>query len=176
MPKGSTAQDNYISYATSRSLFNVFIPKSVKNVEMTDVVVDVKHHLNANSYWSAATGFEIMNATAVLNNCEVKIHNSTKAQWVYSYGIGLVNANLTVNGGVISATCVAGTAANGPTNPNAISTMGNCTATLNDVDVNATYYVTTVNGHATINTTDRSITSANIVDNRGGSHTLNYVD
>lgn len=40
MPKGSTAQDNYISYATSRSLFNVFIPKSVKNVEMTDVVVE----------------------------------------------------------------------------------------------------------------------------------------
>ena len=146
------------------------------NVELNNVVVDVKHHLNANVYWSEATGLEIMNATAVLNDCDVKIHNGTNAQWVYSYGISINNANVTVNGGSIVATCVNGTAANGPTNPNAISSMGACEITLNSVDVTATYYATTVNGHLTINTTDKDITSSNIVDNRGGSHTVNYID
>ncbi len=143
---------------------------------MDNVTVDVKHHLNANVNWSEASGMEVQNAKAVLNNCNVKINNDTKAKWVYSYGISLNNAEITVNGGSITAECVAGTAANGPTNPNAISTMGECTATLNDVNVTAMYYVTTVNGHATINTTDKSIASADFVDNRGGSHTLNYID
>ena len=146
------------------------------NVELNNVVVDVKHHLNANVYWSEATGLEIMNATAVLNNCDVKIHNGTKAQWVYSYGISINNANVTVNGGSITATCINGTAANGPTNPNAVSAMGESEITLQNVAVTATYYATTVNGHLTINTTDKNITGANIVDNRGGSHTVNYID
>ncbi len=143
---------------------------------MDNVTVDVQHHLNANANWSEASGMEVAGATAVLNNCHIKIHNSTGAQWVYSYGLSLNGATATMNGGSITATCVAGTAANGPTNPNAISTMGECTATLNNVAVSAGYYGTTVNGHFTLNTTDKAITSANIVDNRGGSHTINYID
>ncbi len=146
------------------------------NLIMNDVTVGVNHHLNANVNWAEATGMEVQNATATLNNCNIKIDNPTGAKWVYSYGISLNNANLTVNGGSIIAECVAGTAANGPTNPNAISSMGECTVTLNNVDVEATYYATTVNGHLTINTTDTSVTSSDIVDNRGGSHTLNYID
>ncbi len=146
------------------------------NLIMNDVTVGVNHHLNANVNWAEATGMEVQNATATLNNCNIKIDNPTGAKWVYSYGISLNNANLTVNGGSITAECVAGTAANGPTNPNAISSMGECTVTLNNVDVEATYYATTVNGHLTINTTDTSVTSSDIVDNRGGSHTLNYID
>ncbi len=143
---------------------------------MADVTVDVNHHLNANVYWAEATGMEVQDATAVLNNCNIKIDNPTGAQWVYSYGISLNNATVTINGGSITAECEEGTAGNGPTNPNAISAMGESSATLNNVDVNATYYATTVNGHLTINTTDTSVTSADVVDNRGGSHTLNYID
>ena len=41
--------------------------------------------------------------------------------------------------------------------------------------VNAIYYAATVRGHLTINTTDASVTSANIVDNTDGSHTINYI-
>ena len=145
-------------------------------IEMDNVIVDVNHHLNANVYWTEATGMEVMNATAVLNNCDISIHNGTGARWVYSYGISVNNAEVTVNGGSVTATCVAGTAGNGPTNPNAICSMGDCTVTMNNVDVDATYYATTVNGHLTINTTDKAITSANIVDNSGGSHILNYID
>ena len=81
-----------------------------------------------------------------------------------------------MNGGSITADCAEGTAAEGPTNPNAISSMGECTITLNSVNVDATYYATTVNGHLTINTTDKNITSSDVVDNRDGSHTLNYID
>ena len=165
---------------TVASAGNTYLTPHLKlsggNVEMTNVVVDVNHYLNANVNWTEATGLEIANATAVLNNCDIKIHNSKTAKWVYSYGISLNNAKLTMNGGSITAACVAGTAAAGPTNPNAISTMGDVTTTLKNVDVTATYYVTTVNGHATINTTDKTITSADIVDNRGGSHTINYID
>ena len=146
------------------------------NLVMTDVTVDVNHHLNANSNWTEATGMEIQNATATLNNCNIKIDNPTGAKWVYSYGISMNNSTLTLNGGSITAECEEGTAANGPTNPNAISAMGECTVTLNNVDVDATYYATTVNGHLTVNTTDTSVTSADIVDNRGGSHTLNYIN
>ena len=142
---------------------------------MTDVTVDVNHHLNANVNWAEATAMEVQNATATLNNCNIKIDNPTGARWVYSYGISLNNATVTMNGGSITAECEEGTAANGPTNPNAISAMGECTVTLNNVDVDATYYATTVNGYLTINTTDTSVTSADIVDNRGGSHTLNYI-
>ena len=145
-------------------------------LKMNNVTVDVKHHLNANADWSEASGMEVANAKAILNNCNIKISNGTKAKWVYSYGISLNNADITVNGGSVTAKCVAGTAANGPTNPNAISSMGECSATLNNVEVIATYYGTTVNGHLTINTTDKNITSADIVDNNGGSHTLNYID
>lgn len=145
------------------------------NVEMTDVTVEVNHHLNANTNWSEATGIDITNATAVLNNCNVTINNVTNARWTFSYGIGLVNSTLTMNGGSITATCVAGTAANGPTNPYAVSSIGDCTATLNNVTVNATYYATTVNGHLTLNTTDSTVTSANIVDNAGGSHIINLI-
>ena len=146
------------------------------NLTMTDVTVDVNHHLNANVYWAEATAMEVQNATAVLNNCNIKVDNQTGAQWVYSYGISLNNADLTVNGGSITASCIDGTAANGPTNPNAISAMGECAVTLIDVAVTARYYATTVNGHLTINTTDKNITSENVVDNRGGSHTLKYIN
>ena len=118
----------------------------------------------------------MQNATAVFNDCNIKIYNPTGAKWVFSYGIGLINATITMNGGSITAECISGTAANGPTNPNAISAMGECTATLNNVNVSAMYYGTTVNGHLTINTTDKNVTNSNIVDNRGGSHTLNYID
>jgi hypothetical protein len=72
-----------------------------------------------------------------------------------------------MNGGSITAECVAGTAANGPTNPYAVTSMGACTATLNNVTVNAGYHAATVRGHLTLNTTDASVTSANIVDNNG---------
>ena len=145
------------------------------SLTMTDVTVDVKHHLNFGGGWSEAAGLEVANATVVLNNCNIKINNPSKANWVFSYGISLFNANITMNGGSITAECVTGTAANGPTNPNAISSIGACTATLNNVNVTATYYGTTVRGHLTINTTDTTITSANIVDNAGGSHTINYI-
>ncbi len=144
-------------------------------LKMIDVTVDVNHHLNANVYWAEATAMEVANATAVLDNCNIKIDNPTGAQWVYSYGISLNNANVTMNGGSITAECVAGTAANGPTNPNAISAMGACEATLNNVTVTATYYGTTVNGHLTVNTTDANVSDADIVDNRGGSHTINHI-
>ncbi len=40
MPKKDTVQENYISYGTSRSAFNVFVPKSVKNTQMCDVVLE----------------------------------------------------------------------------------------------------------------------------------------
>ena len=143
--------------------------------EMNGVTVKVQHHLNANAYWSEATGMEVANATAVLTDCNIKISNNTKAQWVYSYGISVNTAQVTVNGGSIIAECVAGTAANGPTNPNAISSMGACTVTLNNVEVTATYYATTVNGHLNLNTTDSGIDDTDIVDNRGGSHTLNHI-
>ena len=172
---GGSIEDGTIASGGNTSM-TPHLKISGGTIEMDNVTVDVNHHLNANALWSEATGMEVMNATAVLNDCHIKINNETKAQWVYSYAISLNNADITVNGGSVTATCVAGTAANGPTNPNAISTMGECTATLNDVDVTATYYATTVNGHLTINTTDKNITSANIVDNRGGSHTLNYID
>ena len=143
--------------------------------EMNGVTVKVQHHLNANAYWSEATGMEVANATAVLTDCNIKISNNTKAQWVYSYGISVNTAQVTVNGGSIIAECVAGTAANGPTNPNAISSMGACTVTLNNVEVTAAYYATTVNGHLNLNTTDSGIDDTDIVDNRGGSHTLNHI-
>ena len=142
---------------------------------MVDVTVDVNHHLNANVYWAEATAMEIANATAVLNNCNIKIDNPTGAQWVYSYGVSLNNAKVTMNGGSITAECAEGTAANGPTNPNAISAMGASEITLNNVEVTATNYGTTVKGHLIINTTDTTITSANIVDNQGGSHEINYI-
>lgn len=40
VPKGSADQEDYICYGTSRSAFNVFVPKSAKNVQMTDVVLE----------------------------------------------------------------------------------------------------------------------------------------
>lgn len=142
---------------------------------MEDVTIEVNHHL-LNSYgYSEAAGIEVSNANAVFNNCNIKINNQTKAKWVFSYGIAMINANVTVNGGSISAECIEGTAANGPTNPNAISSVGACTVTLNNVDVNAIYYAATVRGHLIINTTDASATSANIIDNNGGSHKINYI-
>ncbi len=172
---GATIQNGTITSADHTNLVP-HLKVTGGNLVMTDVTVDVNHHLNANTNWTEATGMEIQNATATLNNCNIKIENPTGAKWVYSYGISLNNSTLTLNGGSITAECVAGTAANGPTNPNAISAMGECTVTLNNVDVDATYYATTVNGHLTVNTTDTSVTSADIVDNRGGSHTLNYIN
>ena len=170
----------YIEDGSITSDGNTYLVPHLKisggKVTMENVNVQVDDYLNGNANWTEATGMEVVNATAILNNCNISIHNDTSAKWVYSYGISLNNAEITMNGGSITATCVAGTAANGPTNPNAISTMGSCTATLNNVNVSATYYGTTVNGHFTLNTTDRSITSSNIVDNRGGSHTINYID
>ncbi len=146
------------------------------NLTMKNVTVNVEHTLNANVYWTEAIAVDLQNATATLNNCNIKVENPTSSQWVYSYGIGLNNADLTLNGGSITALCVDGTSSSGPTNPHAISSIGQSSITLNDVEVTATYYATTVDGHLTINTTDRGVTSADIVDNRGGSHTLNYID
>ena len=172
---GATIKDGTIS-SGGNTYLTTHIKVSGGILNMDTVTVDVNHHLNANVNWTEATGMEIQNATATLNNCNIKIDNPTGAKWVYSYGISLNNATVTINGGSITAECEEGTAANGPTNPNAISTMGECTVTLNNVDVEATYYATTVNGHLTINTTDTSVMDADIVDNRGGSHTLNYID
>lgn len=168
-----------ISNGTIKSADNTNMTPHLKvsggKLTMVDVTVDVNHHLNANVYWAEATAMEIANATAVLNNCNINIDNPTGAQWVYSYGVSLNNANVTMNGGSITAECAEGTAANGPTNPNAISAMGASEITLNNVEVTATYYGTTVNGHLIINTTDATVTDADIVDNRGGSHAINYI-
>ena len=172
---GATIQNGTIASGGNTNM-TPHIKVSGGELKMDTVTVDVKHHLNANVYWAEATGMEIQNATATLNNCNIKIDNPTGAQWVYSYGISLNNATVTMNGGSITALCEEGTAANGPTNPNAICSMGDCTMTLNNVTVDATYYAATVNGHLTINTTDKKVTSTIIVDNRGGSHTLNYID
>ena len=174
LTQGGTVEDGTITSGGDTNLTPHF-KVSGGSIVMDNVTVVVNHPLNANAYWTEATGMEVANATAVLNNCNISIDNQKKAQWVYSYGISLNNAEITVNGGSITAKCIEGTAANGPTNPNAISTMGACTATLNNVAVDATYYATTVNGHLTLNTTDKNITNANVVDNRGGSHTINYI-
>ncbi len=40
MPKGSTAQEDYVSYAYSDSICNVFVPKSIKNSTKSDVVLE----------------------------------------------------------------------------------------------------------------------------------------
>ena len=40
MPKGSADQEDYISYGAARSAFNVFVPKSAKNAQMTDVIFE----------------------------------------------------------------------------------------------------------------------------------------
>ena len=40
VPKGSASQEDYISYATSRSAFNVFVPKSAKNSQKVDVILE----------------------------------------------------------------------------------------------------------------------------------------
>ena len=172
---GATIQNGTIASGGNTNM-TPHIKVSGGELKMDTVTVDVKHHLNANVYWAEATGMEIQNATATLNNCNIKIDNPTGAQWVYSYGISLNNATVTMNGGSITALCEEGTAANGPTNPNAISAMGESAITLNNVVVDAIYYATTVNGHLTINTTDKTVTSAIIVDNRGGSHTIEYID
>ena len=156
-----------------------FVPHiSISNgeFELNNVTIEVNHHLNAGASWSEATGLDITNAKAVLNNCHVKVNNPTKAKWVFAYGISLIDSDMIVNGGSIDVTCVNGTAANGPTNPNGISSIGACTATLNNVTVNADVYATTVRGQLTLNTTDKTITSSNIVDNNGGSHVINYID
>lgn len=171
---GGKIVDGTIASAANTNL-TPHLKVSGGTLTMENVTVNVQHTLNANRNWTEATGMEIMNAAAILNDCHVRIHNGVTAQWVYSYGISLNNADITVNGGSITATCAAGTAANGPTNPNAISAMGECAATLNDVSVTAAYYATTVNGHLTINTTDKNVTSDDVVDNRNGSHTLNYI-
>ncbi len=172
---GATIKNGVITSGGNTNM-TPHIKVSGGTLNMYDVTVDVNHHLNANVYWAEATGIEVCNASAMFNDCHIKIDNPTGAQWVYSYGIGLNNATVTMNGGSITADCAEGTAAEGPTNPNAISSMGECTITLNSVNVDATYYATTVNGHLTINTTDKNITSSDVVDNSGGSHTLNYID
>lgn len=171
---GATIQNGTITSGGNTN-FVPHLKATAGTLTMNNVTVDVKHHLNANVDWSEATGMEVLKAKAILNNCNIKINNVTKAKWVFSYAISLNDASIIVNGGSITAECVDGTAANGPTNPNAISAMGESSATLNNVNVTALYYGTTVNGHLTINTTDKNVTSANVVDNRGGSHTLNYI-
>ena len=40
IPKGSDAQEDYISYGAARSAFNVFVPKSAKNSQKVDVVLE----------------------------------------------------------------------------------------------------------------------------------------
>lgn len=162
--------------STAHTNYTAQVAVSGGNFVMKDVTVEVNHHLVNEGGWSEAAGIEVSNATAVFENCNIKISNPTKAQWVFSYGINMINANVIVNGGSIIAKCIEGTAANGPTNPNAVSSIGACTITLNNVNVDAIYYAATVRGHLIINTTDASVTSANIVDNNGGSHTINYID
>ncbi len=40
VPKADVKQENYISYATPQSSFNVFVPKSTKSTEVTDVILE----------------------------------------------------------------------------------------------------------------------------------------
>ena len=176
------AADATISNGTIVSSANTnMVPQflfSGANLEMNDVTVQVNHFLNANAEWSEAIGMSIENATAVLNNCNISINNQQKANWVFSYAIGLANANLTVNGGSITAVCIEGNVApnKGPSNPTAISSYGNCTATLNNVEVEALYYGSAVAGCLTINTTDRSVLPTAFANNNGGRYALNFID
>ena len=175
LQNGGTIVNGVIESAgTTKMVAHMSVTGGVLN--MDSVTVDVNHHLNANVSWSEATGIDIRNATAVLNDCTVKVNNLTSAKWVYSYGVSLTNAEVTMNGGSIIADCIEGTASAGPTNPNAVCSIGNCTATLNNVAVSEeAYYASTVQGCLTINTTDTTVTSADVVDNRGGSHVINYI-
>lgn len=50
MPKGSTAQENYISYASRESTHEVFVPKSGADFAMTDVIIEAMAALGRKYY------------------------------------------------------------------------------------------------------------------------------
>ena len=175
LAKGGTVNNGTIKSLCNTNMVPNFVV-SGGHLEMNDVKVDTNHYLYADANWSEAVGMSVQNATAVLNNCDIRINNQKMANWVFAYAIDITNATLTVNGGTITAECVTGTAVNGPSNPIAISSNGNNIATLKNVVVNAPFYGSAVNGKLTINTTDRTVQPTAFANNNGGSYALNFID
>ncbi len=70
MPKGSDSQEDYISYGTSRSAFNVFVPKSIKNQQKADVVLETM----------AALGYKYFKSTCYDNMLKSRSVKDTESK------------------------------------------------------------------------------------------------
>jgi predicted ribosomally synthesized peptide with SipW-like signal peptide len=112
-------------------------------------------------------------AELVLNNSNIIVENKLVSTWNYSYGIALYNGTVTMNGGsivILSAGAVR------EDHLGAISSMGNDTVTLNNVQVTADVYAMTMRtGNLTLNTTDSTVTANDIDTSLGGRYTLNII-
>jgi predicted ribosomally synthesized peptide with SipW-like signal peptide len=112
-------------------------------------------------------------AELVLNDSNIIVENKLVSTWNYSYGIALYNGTVTMNGGsivILSAGAVR------EDHLGAISSMGNDTVTLNNVQVTADVYAMTMRtGNLTLNTTDSTVTANDIDTSLGGRYTLNII-
>ncbi len=145
------------------------------DIVLENVTIYIDDYLNYQSNGSRAygeyTGLEIYNAKAILNNCTITVINETYRTWNYAYGITMTNGELVMNGGSIKVQSAGASIQELET---AISAIGNCTVTLNNVYVESETLGTTM-GHLIINTTDTTVTDSDFVS-FGGTYEYSFIN
>ena len=144
---------------------------------LDSVSVEIESYLNyyaqGNRAYAEFVGVGVVNGEAVLNNSTVTVTNDTHYTWSYLYALALENSTVTMNGGQIVAQSKDSTLANDYVV--AVSGMGNCTANLNNVEIETDSLGLTM-GHLIINTTDEDYTVADIRSLSGGTSEVNHIN
>ena len=170
---GGSIQNGTIESAGATSMVpHLKVSSGTLTMEDVNVVIDdyLNYQVSGNRSYGEYTGLEVADATAVLNDCNVKVSNETYRTWNYTYGITVNNANVTLNGGSI---VIESAGASSTDLETAISGMGNSTVTMNNVSVQAETVGTTM-GNLVLKTTDKTVTDSDFAS-YGGSFELSYI-
>lgn len=177
LKNGGSIKNGDIKSSGNTNDFLLHLLVSGGTMTMDDVTINVTDSMYAGTGYncsSQACGLRVENAKVVLNNCDVKVYNDTnKVYFVQAWAIDILDAEVIMNGGSITAKCEKGTAEDqsgldDPAFACAISADGVSTMTLNNVTVTAPYFGEVFDwqdysSQFTFNTTDANVTEDDFI-------------
>ena len=164
-----------ITSASQNNMQPHVVVKEGATLTLEDVEVEIDDYMNyqagGNKSYAEYVGVAVEGGTLVLDNAHIVVENDTIRTWNYCYGITVTDGTVIMNGGSITSKSVGGTISNYAT---AISSIGNSTVTLNNVEVDAPLLgILLGTSHLVVNSNNSTFTST-VFDTSMGSGTYEF--
>ena len=155
------------------------VVKEGATLTLEDVEVEIDDYMNyqagGNRSYAEFVGVAVEGGTLILDDAHIVVENDVVRTWNYCYGITVTNGTVIMNGGSITVKSAGATISDYAT---AISSIGNCTVTLNNVEVDAPLLGLVLGtSHLVVNYNNSTFTSTVFDTSMGsGTYELNPVN